>query len=171
MPASAHTAATAARCLMFLCFVIRLSSLASGRRSKTEPIRSLFRTLHAFLVVTLPDLRPRAAEDIRHCVIECLAGRHRRGMAFDRKALRNALHDRERLALVGFADLIEVLDDADRLDECFRVVEDDFLFDADHLAAAVLARRVYLDGLELVAELEPAVRDPTLDVRRPGNQR
>ena len=43
--------------------------------------------------------------------------------------------------------------------------------DADQFARGVFARRVDLDRLEFVAELEPAVRNPTLDVRRPGDQR
>src|SRR5688572_32460441 len=91
-------------------------------------------------------------------------------MAVHRVALRDALHDRKRLALVGFREPVEVLHDAERLRECLRIVEHDLLLETDD-PAPIGARRVDLDRLELVAELEPAMGDPALNVRRPRDQR
>src|SRR5688572_7498970 len=158
----------AARRVMLVCLVIRVSSQV-WCRSNTEPVTLLLRPRHALLMVALPDLRPWTAEDIGHSVLERLAGRHRRGMTLNRETLRNAFHDRKRF--VGAAEPVEVLDNAKRLHERFRIVQHDFRLDTAQLAVGVFARRVYLDGLEFVAELETAVRNPTLNIRRPGDQR
>src|SRR6185436_8056195 len=148
-----------------------IARIPSSSRSQPESARLLARPLHSLFVIALPDLRPRPAVDVGHAVLDDLPRRHRRRVAVDGEALRHALHDHERVALVVAALLVEVVHDAHGLDERFIVVEHDLLLEADERAARVLAGRVDLDRLQLVAELEPAVRDPALDVRRPGDQR
>src|SRR5215510_6160012 len=126
-------------------------------RAPSEPERSpLLGALHSLLVIALPDLCPRASVDVGQRVLHGRAGRHRRRLAVDGKALRNALHDLERIALVELAALVEVLHDTDGLDERLVVVEHDLVLEAQELSARVLARRVDLDRLKLVAELESA---------------
>src|SRR5688572_7025912 len=139
--------------------------------SNAEPVRLLLRPRHAVLMIALPDLRPRPAEDVRRGVLEGVARRHRRGVTLHRETLRNAFHDRKRLDVAVATEPVEMLDDAQGLDERLRVVEHDLLRDADQGARGIRARRVDLDRLEFVAELESAVRDPPLDIRRPGDER
>src|SRR5687767_14219404 len=139
--------------------------------SQTEASLRLRRPRHPFLVIPLPDLRPWAAEDVGHAELYRLSWRNRRGMAVDRKALRHALHDRERLGVVPLLEPIQVLQDAKRRRKRLVVVQHRLLREADERAGSILPWRVDLDRLEPAAEFEPALRDPALNVRRPGDQR
>src|SRR5688572_28414587 len=147
-----------------------IATIPSSVRSQPESSRLLTRPLHAFLVIALPDLRPRPPINVRHAVLGDLTRRHRRRVAVDGKALRHALHDHERVAFAVVALFVEVVHDAHGLDERFRIVQHDLLLDAQERAGRVLARRIDLDRLHPVAELERAVRGPALNVRRTGDQ-
>src|SRR6185503_7672321 len=159
--------ATPSAALAVLRFITRIPS---SNRSQPESPRLLARPLHAFLVIALPDLRPRPAINVRHAILDDLTRRHRSRVAVNGKTLRDALHDYERVALVELPLLVEVVHDAHGFDERFVVVQHDLLLDAYERAAGILAGRVDLDRLQLVAELERAVRNPALDVRRPRDQ-
>ena len=60
---------------------------------------------------------------------------------------------------------------AHRLHERFRVVDDRLVVETEELARGVARRREHLDGLEAVAPLPGRVLVPPLDVGRPGDQR
>src|SRR5687768_15569441 len=152
MAAAARAAATR---FMRRCLVMVFSR---NRASQAKRARCFLGPLHSLLVVALPDLRPRTAEDVGERVLERLPRRHRRGMAVHRVALGNALHDRKRFVRVGAAEPVEVLDDAERLRERFRIVQHDLLLQTDD-PASVLAWRIDLDRLELITELESSMRD------------
>src|SRR6185312_10541052 len=76
-----------------------------------------------------------------------------------------------RVALVEVALLDEIAHDAHRLHERLGIVEDRLVMQTEKLPGCVAIRRVYLDRLHLVRELEVAVGRPALDVRGPRNQR
>src|SRR5262245_46285076 len=102
LPANKQTAVaskTAVRRFVWMCVVIQISS-------ETEPALLFLRPFHAFLVITLPDLCPWPAVNIRHSVLKYLARRHWRGVPLNRETLRDAFHDRKRIAFVRLADLV-----------------------------------------------------------------
>src|SRR5690606_19556316 len=153
----------------------RLDSRSYGRVAaplfEVEQRLARVGALHALLVVLLPDLRPRAAEHVRHLVPELRARRQRRRDAVHREQRLNAFDVRVRGARVERRALAKIADDPHRLGQGLRVVAHAVVLEARAVAVGVPLRRVDLDRLHLVRGLERAVRGPRLDVRRPGDQR
>src|SRR4029453_2396851 len=131
----------------------------------------LRRPLHAFLVVFLPDLRPWAVVHIRHLVWNDGARDTRFGASVDWKDRLNALD--EGVGFAGFESAVplERADHSDWFNECFRIVKDAFVVQAEEFAGLVATGGVDFDGRRLARELRVAVHFPALDVRRPGDQR
>src|SRR4029079_2087823 len=126
---------------------------------------------HALLEILLPDMGPRAAEHVGHLELDLGARYERRVVTVDQVDRLDAVagHERRLALVIEFIDLYQVADDANRLRKRLVVVHHRFVGQADELA--VLAdRRVHLDRLHLVRELELRVRLPALDVARPGDQ-
>src|SRR5690606_40732499 len=90
---------------------------------EVEQILVLIRPLHAFLVVLLPHIRPRAAEHVEDLVLEPGTWRQRGPDAVHRIQRLNAFDVGIRRPLAELAHLSEVADDTDRLDERLRAEE------------------------------------------------
>ena len=107
---------------------------------------------------------------VGHLVLDHRVRRYRRGDSVDGVNRLDALDVGIGSAFAESAGFREIANDADRLDQRLRVVEHRFVIEAHDLALSVALRRVDLDRLHLVGELERAVGRPRLDVRCPRDQ-